>query len=42
MTSWNNIKSTEKDKILESLDNLLKILSRKNKRLKTIRNVYKF
>ena len=42
MASWNNIKSVEKDKILESLDNLLKILNRKNKRLKTIKNVYKF
>jgi len=41
MTNWENVKPMEKDKILQSLDKLLKIRSRRNKRIKIIENVYR-
>jgi hypothetical protein len=41
MANWENVKPMEKDKILQSLDKLLKILSRRNKRIKIIENVYR-
>jgi len=41
MTNWENVKPMEKDKILQSLDKLLKIRSRRNKRIKIIENLYR-